>query len=191
MKRISFIAMMLSLCFIAFSCKSGNKSNETANAPQEVGVYQIDDVLADGDNLIGQEVEVEGVCTHICKHGGRKIFLMGSDDNNTIRIESGDLGAFDQKCVNSLVRVKGKLVESRIDEAYLKAWEERELAKTAEKHGEGEAGCSTEKKARGETGNSALERIEGFRNRIAAEKDKSGKDYLSFYHINAESYEII
>ena len=73
----------------------------------------------------------------------------------------------------------------------MKAWEERELAKTDEKHGEGEAGCSTEKKARGETGNSALERIEGFRNRIAAEKDKSGKDYLSVYHINAESYEII
>ena len=192
MRRISFIAMMLSVCFIAFSCKSGNKSaNVSTDVTPEVAVYQVDDLLADGDNLIGEEIEVEGVCTHICKHGGRKIFLMGSDDNNTIRIESGDLGAFDQKCVNSLVRVKGKLVESRIDEAYLKAWEEKELAKTAEKHGDGEAGCSTEKKARGETGNSVLERIEGFRNRIAAEKAKSGKDYLSFYHIDAESYEII
>ena len=157
----------------------------------EITVYQIDDVLANGDDLVGQAVELEGVCTHICKHGGRKIFLMGSDDNNTIRIESGDLGPFDQKCVNSLVRVQGTLVESRIDEAYLKAWEERELAKTVEQHGDGEAGCSTEKKARGETGNSTLERIEGFRNRIAAEKEKSGKEYLSFYHIEATGYEIL
>ena len=115
---------------------------------------------------------------------------MGSDDNNTIRIESGDLGAFDQKCVNSVVRVKGTLVESRIDEAYLKNWEDTEKAKTAEKHGEDEGGCSTEKKARGETGNSTLERIESFRNRILAQKEKTGKDYLSFYHIDATNYEI-
>ena len=192
MRKMTFIAMMLGIGFIAFSCKSGNKAaNVEANAPAEVTVYQIDDVLANGDELIGQEVELEGVCTHICKHGGRKIFLMGSDDNNTIRIESGELGAFDQKCVNSLVHVKGKLVESRIDEAYLKTWEEEELAKTAEQHGDGEAGCDTEKKARGETGNSALERIESFRNRINAQKEKNGKDYLSFYHIEAQSYEIL
>lgn len=190
MKKITFIAMMLCINFMFFSCKSGNKATAEA-APAEITVYQIDDVLANGDELVGQAVELEGVCTHICKHGGRKIFLMGSDDNNTIRIESGDLGAFDQKCVNSLVRVQGTLMESRIDEAYLKAWEERELAKTAEQHGDGEAGCSTEKKARGETGNSTLERIDGFRNRIAAEKEKSGKDYLSFYHIEAIGYEIL
>lgn len=190
MKKITFIAMMLSVSFMLFSCKSGNKTNEeTAEVPVEV--FQVDDVLANGGELIGKEVELEGVCTHICKHGGRKIFLMGSDDNNTIRIESGDLGAFDQNCVNSVVRVKGTLVESRIDEAYLKAWEERELAKTAEQHGDGEAGCSTEKKARGETGNTALDRIEGFRNRISAEKEKSGKEYLSFYHIDATNYEIL
>ncbi len=191
MKKFSIIAMMLAVSLMVFSCKSGNKTNnETTTTPVET-VYQVDDVLANGDALIGEEVELEGVCTHICKHGGRKIFLMGSDDANTIRIESGDLGAFDQKCVNSIVRVKGKLVESRIDEAYLKAWEDKEKAKTAEKHGEGEAGCSTEKKARGENGNTALERIEGFRNRIKAEQEKSGKDYLSFYHIEATGYEIL
>ena len=189
MKKISFVAMVLSICFLAFSCKSGNKN--VSETPVEVTVYQVDNLLADGDSLIDQVVEVEGVCTHICQHSGRKIFLMGSNDDNTIRIESGELGAFDQNCVNNIVRVKGKLIESRIDEAYLKSWEESELAKTAEQHGDGEEGCSTEKKARGETGNSTLERIESFRNRIEAEKEKSGKDYLSFYHIDAESYEII
>ena len=42
---------------------------------------------------------------------------MGSDDTHVIRGEAGTLGAFDPKCVNSIVRVTGTLKEQRIDEA--------------------------------------------------------------------------
>ena len=137
-------------------------------------------------------IEIEGVCTHICKHGGRKIFLMGSDDKNTIRIESGDLGAFDQKCVNNSVKVNGTLVEDRIDEAYLQKWEENIKNKTTEEHGDDEGGCATEKKARGESAASNTEqgRIDAFRKRIAEQKEKTGKDYLSFFYIQANDYTI-
>ena len=136
------------------------------------------------------KVTIEGVCTHICKHGGRKIFLMGSDDTQTIRVEGGSVGKFDQKCVNSIVRVTGDLKEQRIDEAYLQNWEAQLKAKAAEQHGEGEAGCSTEKKARGETANTPEARIADFRAKIADRKAKTGKDYLSFYFVEASSYEI-
>ena len=189
MRKFSAAMMLVVLTLIIVSCKSGNKSTVQ---PSEVAVYQVDDVLANGDELVGQEIEVEGLCTHICAHGARKIFLMGSNDDNTLRVESGgDIGAFDQSCVNNKVLVKGTLEESRIDEAYLKEWEESELAKTAEQHGNGDAGCDTEKKARGESGNSALQRIDDFRSRIAAEKEKSGKEYLSFYHLAATGYEVL
>ncbi|MGL4520261.1 MAG: hypothetical protein ACRCUJ_11435 [Phocaeicola sp.] len=153
-------------------------------------IYQIDDVLENAASLVGKEIELEGVCTHICRHGGRKIFLMGSDDKQTIRIELGRLERFEQKNVKSLVEVTGTVVESRIDEAYLQAWEERERAQKAEKHGESEAGCSTEMKARGESGNSVEDRIAQFRQRIKAEEEKTGNPYLSFYHIKATSYQI-
>lgn len=66
------------------------------------GAMEIDSLLANAGEFAGQEVTIEGVCTHICKHGGRKIFLMGSDDTQTIRVEGGSVGKFDQKCVNSL-----------------------------------------------------------------------------------------
>jgi hypothetical protein len=70
---------------------------------------------------------------------------MGSDDTQTIRIEAGKVGKFDQKCVNSLVKVTGVLVEQRVDEAYLENWENQLKAATAEKHGDSDAaGCSTE-----------------------------------------------
>ena len=133
---------------------------------------------------------IEGVCPHACKHGARKIFLMGSDDTQTIRVESGELGSFDPQCVNRVVRVTGRVDEERIDEAYLARWEAQVKAQTAEKHGTTEAGCATEKAARQETGNTVEERIADFRTRIAARKAAEGKEYLSFYYVTATSYEI-
>lgn len=187
---ISLCMAALVLTVLFTSCNSTNRNNDNTATTQQSSTTDVDGLLAKAGELVGKEVEVEGICTHICKHGGRKIFLMGSDDKQTIRIEAGDVKRFDQKCVNSIVRVKGTLVEERIDEAYLQKWEATVAAQTTEKHGDGEAGCSTEKKARGETANSTEARIRQFRERIAARKEKEGKEYLSFYHIAAINYTV-
>ena len=63
-------------------------------------------------------------------------------------------------------------------------------AQAAEKHGTGEAGCDSEKKARGETANSPEARIADFRAKIADRKAETGKEYLSFYFMEADSYEV-
>ena len=147
-------------------------------------------LLTEADAYINKEISVEAICTHICKHGGRKVFLMGSDDTKTIRVEGGKMGKFDQQCVNSILNVKGILKEERIGEEYLQKWETRLAAKIKDKHGEGEAGCDTEKKARGETAKTEEERIADFRTKIEERFNKTGKNYLSFYFIEAISYEI-
>ena len=80
-RRITIIAAIAALVFVGTSC--GNKTQKTSQ--EEVttveqsansGALEIDNLLADAESLAGQEVTVEGVCTHICKHGGRKIFVM-------------------------------------------------------------------------------------------------------------------
>ena len=189
MKIRSFIPMLLLAITPAFvACTSSPKSNADTVQENTSSVLSVDDVLAQNQVAPGDVVILEGVCTHICKHGGRKIFLMGSDDTQTIRIEaSTEVGKFSQSTINNIVRVEGKLVEERIDEAYLTAWEERVRQQTEEKHGSaGENGCSSEQKARGEQKtNTPQQRIENFRNRIAQREKKEGKNYLSFYHIEA------
>ena len=142
---------------------------------------EVDNLLADAEKLTGGKVTVEGVCTHICRHGGRKIFLMGTDDTQVIRIEAGEkIGSFKPECVNNVVRVTGTLVEDRIKD------------QIARQHGEGEAGCSAEHQARGESVASSTEkRIADFRARIADRKAKEGKEYLSFYHVDGGSYEVL
>ena len=197
MKKVTVILGLFSLIlFLSNGCTSKNKQQkENANlTTEEMTILSVDQILESADSLNGQLVTVEGVCTHICKHGGKKIFLMGTDDTKTIRIESTEkTGAFSQNCVNSMVAVTGKLVETRIDEAYLAQWEEQLKNETAEKHGNNEAaGCASERKAQNEAPVNTIEgRIANFRERIAAQKEKTGKEYLSFYHVEAESYKVL
>lgn len=190
MKFNSFLAMVAAALMMV-AC-GNNQNNKAAEEQAEVAqAVMIDQVLAEGEALADQLIEIEGVCTHICSHSASKIFLLGENEGKTIRVEAAELGSFDQKCVNSIVKVKGILHEERIDEAYLQAWEERIANKTEEKHGDGEGGCDTEKAARGETANTSVERIADFRTKIAARKEADGKEYLSFYYVEAKEYEIV
>ena len=187
--KLMLAVLFVAACFTLSSCGGGKKQQQ---AEEAVAAMSIDDVMAKAGELVDQTVVIEGVCTHTCSHGAKKMFLVGSDDSKTLRIEAGELGAFDTKVVNNVVTVKGIIKEERIDEAYLVDWENRLKSQTEEKHGneEGEGGCDTEKNARGETANTAEGRIADFRAKIAAEKEATGKEYLSFYHVVAESYEI-
>ena len=118
---------------------------------------------------------------------------MGSDDTQTIRIDAGDkVGKFTPETVNSLVRINGTLNEERIDEAFLAQWEEQAKAQAAAQHGTAGASCESDQKARGEAPvNSVEERISNFRKRIVERQAKEGKNYLSFYSVTADSYEIL
>ena len=184
--KIKSLLILATVALFAISCGGNRAKSVTAEA-----VVEVETLLAGATEYVDKIIEVEGICTHICQHGARKIFLMGSDETKSIRIESGDLGAFDQKCQNSIIKVIGTLCEERIDEAYLQNWEAAVAANSAEQHGDGESGCETEKKARGETGSTTAERIADFRAKIAARKAAEGKEYLSFYYVVAQAYEVL
>ena len=186
------LTLLLGMTLGLASCgDDSNKSKEQASAEEMTpAALEVDQVLADPDSLVGDTIEIEGICTHICKHGGGKIFLMGSDDTKTLRIEAGEsIGSFPQETVNSIVRVTGVLVEDRIDEDYLAQWE-AQIADQA-KEAQGEGGCAADMKANAEAAtNSVLERIANFRSRIAERTEKEGKPYVSLYHMEGLSYEI-
>ena len=89
---------MIAACLVMVSCGGGKKQQA---AEEAVVAMSIDDVMAKASGLVEQEVTIEGVCTHTCRHGAKKMFLVGSDDTKTLRIEAGELGAFDTKVVNN------------------------------------------------------------------------------------------
>ena len=186
------LTLLLGMTLGLASCgDNSNKNKEQASAEKMTPTaLEVDQVLADPDSLVGDTIEIEGICTHICNHGGGKIFLMGSDDTKTLRVEAGEsIGSFPQETVNSIVRVTGVLVEDRIDEDYLAQWEAQIADQTKETQGEG--GCAADMKANAEAAaNSVLERIANFRSRIAERTEREGKPYVSLYHMEGLSYEI-
>lgn len=189
-----FMSMVLLLGWaVGFSACAGedkNKEEETAVAT----VMEVDQLLTEADALIDQAVVVQGVCTHVCSHGGGKLFLMGSDDTKMIRVDAGEaIGSFPQEVVNALVKIEGRLVEERIDEAYLVKWEADIAAETPETAEQsGEAPCTADTKASGVTpANDVAECIANYRARIAERNELEGKPYVSLYHIVADKYEIL
>lgn len=197
MKKQILFSFALAGALTLASCGNGTQNSNTATTAESQAVaattMDVDSLLASAETLVDQPITVEGICTHICAKGGGKLFMMGSDDNKTIRVEAGDkIGRFPQDVVNNIVTINGILREQRIDEAYLAQWEEQVKAQTEEKHGENGAGCDSEQKARGETTGAvtAADRIAAFRQRIVDRKAKDGKEYLSFYYIDGDAYTI-
>ena len=192
MKKVNFILIAL-VSIMAFTSCTGNKKTDETNTSTAPTYATVDEILANAEQKIDNTILIEGLCTHICSHGGQKLFLMGNDDANTIRVETNDaLGAFKAECVNSMIQVKGNLKEERIDEAYLTQWEARIAEGTVEEHGEDGEGCETELKAQGqEDVSSEAGRIKDFREKIAQRNEAEGKNYLSFYYIEAIEYTIL
>ncbi|MGL5919581.1 MAG: hypothetical protein ACRCZQ_03650, partial [Bacteroidales bacterium] len=152
MKTLKLFVSVI-LCTATFAACSGNQSKNTETSVNTVEIQktEVDDILSNGAQYAGKEVAIEGICSHRCKHGGGKMFVMGNDNSNIIRIESSETsGKFPTEVTNALVQVKGTVAEERIDEAYLQNWESK-LGEETKQHGESEAGCSTEKAARKES----------------------------------------
>ncbi len=144
MKKFMFFAALAALIGLA-SCSKTAEKQET--------IYSIDEVYAQADSLLGDTITFQGVCSHLCKHGGRKAFLMGTQsdtvytDNDTIirprilRVEGAKMGNFDAACINNIVRVKGVLHAFEVQPEPVAA------NNPAEQHGTDGNGCETEKAA--------------------------------------------
>ena len=194
MKKVNLLLIALASVIAFSSCNSNKKTSETENETETIQtIVTVDELLANAEQEIDNVVLLEGVCTHICSHGGKKLFLMGDDDSKTIRVEaSDDIGAFKPESVNSIVKVKGTLKDERIDEAYLTQWEARLAEGVVDEHGEDGEGCETELKAQGQEDlDSETARIKDFREKIAVRNETEGKNYLSFYYVEAIEYTIL
>lgn len=183
-QKTSFTICAVVFSFLAFSGCIGNSQKDTLT---------IDNLLSNPEKYIGQPVTVEGLATHICAKSGMKLFLQDSSDTQSIRVESDStLGKFNEACIDNKVVVKGTLVEERITEADLQKMEQEIVEDTTVAHGEGGENCETKLKTEGVAiGSSEMDRVNEFRMRLAKRKTSEGKDYLSFYHIAADSYSIV
>ncbi|MDE5607643.1 MAG: DUF4857 domain-containing protein [Muribaculaceae bacterium] len=201
MKKIKSIAGLFALLVL---CSCGSKSGESASATADsnaTSAITVDDVLTSPADYVDMEITVEGVCSHLCRHGGRKAFLAGSANNFLLRCEAYPLmnEPFPASTIHHPMTVKGYLREERVDEEAVQQmeWSYNEAMLNAAAQGqefdtEKAAQCDTEQAARGQQGLADFNaRMADYRARIKARQDAEGIPYLSFYYLEAEDYEVL
>lgn len=130
MKRIALLTL---IAVFIFSCGNPKNQNESLveNSEKTAVVYTVDELYANAADLEGKEVTVKGTVMHVCKQGGGRCFLMGSNEDFNIRVEAGEkIGAFSQEQMGSDLTITGIFKEVKT---------EADAHNPAREHGEGEA----------------------------------------------------
>lgn len=99
-RRILFGIMALSLLI---ACNNQNSEESTTITSAEFATV--------AENLIDQTVRIEGTVMHVCKHGGKKMFI--NEDRVKI-IASEKLASFDLALEGSTVIVTGIIREESV-----------------------------------------------------------------------------
>ncbi len=195
MKKYLLILTVIAL--FATSCDNANKNNESNNSNNNLVI--VDEIttisIADFDEKVGdfvdKKIQLEGTVDHICKHGGQKLFLVSEESETRIKVTPDEeIAAFNAELEGDRLLLVGIVEEQRIDEAYLREWEEEIKAGSDMSDDKGEGmhlGGNVEKGGEGADLDEELEKV----NRLRTMLEESGDDHLSFYSVLCTSYDVI
>lgn len=113
------LILLSTIVFLFFGC--GQKSNTQVKVEEqatEVAVLTVDELYKNAAEMADKEVIVKGTVMHVCKQGGARCFLMGSNEDINIRVEAGEkIGAFKQEQMGSEIEISGilKVVKTEAD----------------------------------------------------------------------------
>jgi len=170
----NLFAFMLLFTMILGACNSNSeeqKNNTDSSQVAQANVYNVDDFDSIAGNFIDQEIQVKGIVDHVCKHSGKRLFLVG--DNGDMHVDGEE--KFQDSLTGSNVIVSGIVKEFRIDEAYCLQQEQDNI----KSHSKGQ----TEK-----------ELFEQKKKQIAEYRDEmktNNVDHLSYYTLEYKSLKTV
>lgn len=166
MKKYLFILALIGLiaaCGSEGDTKDTNDSTETTQVVDEVPMVKIGEFDSVAANYVDKTIKVKGIVDHVCRHGGKRLFLV--DDDGDLHVESEE--RFNDSIMGHEVTVTGIVREFRVDEAYCMQQEEDNI----KSHSEGQTN---------------KEQFEQKKQHIAEYRDSmktAGVDHLSFYSL--------
>lgn len=191
----NYLFILLALAFIATSCENNNKNSAEQKTDKVVVVEEITPLLvAEFDDkagdFVGKKIKLEGTVDHICKHGGQRLFLVSEESEARIKVTPDEeIAAFNAELEGNKIIITGIVEEQRVDEDYLREWEEeiKSGAEMADGKGEGShLGGTVEKGGEGADIAEEMEKVNNLREMIK----ESGKDYISFFSVLCTDYTV-
>jgi hypothetical protein len=124
MKKVAFLAL---ISFILVSASALFAQVEMTATPTAVSADSKTSVVTPESfqefavNNVGKEVEIKGMVVHVCKHGGKKLFVIGEDPEKRVKITTSDkVSVFEPELEGSTILVKGiiePIAEEELPEA--------------------------------------------------------------------------
>jgi hypothetical protein len=123
MKKITVLAFLSFILFAAntlFAQDQMSITTATSAEPQVLAVTP-EKFQEFAVNNVGKEVEIQGMVVHVCKHGGKKLFIIGEDPEKRVKITTSDkVSVFQPEMEGSNIWVKGiiePIAEEELPEA--------------------------------------------------------------------------
>jgi len=164
--------LFLSIIALFSSCGESPKQASTNDATEtttiETPTFSLADFNIEAGKWVNKEVKVTGIVDHVCKHGGKKLFLV--DDFGDVHIDGEK--RFDDALVGNEIIVSGLVKEFRVDESYCLQQEEDFI----KKHSEGLDSDNVYAQK--------MEQIKSYRDSMAT----TGLDHISFYSVEYISH---
>ncbi|MBC8342557.1 MAG: hypothetical protein H8E61_01075 [Bacteroidetes bacterium] len=127
MRNLLFV-FLASALFV--SC--GNKNTEDAISELDINTFS-----DEAANYVDQNISITGTCVHVCRHGGKKMHLIGDNDEKKLVVFAGEgLSEFPMELEGEVLKVTGKVVEEQITEETILEWEAEDAQKNAEAEAE-------------------------------------------------------
>ncbi|MCF8345756.1 MAG: OB-fold nucleic acid binding domain-containing protein [Bacteroidales bacterium] len=119
---ILFLALLI-------GCNSGNSNKDDIS--EEISIVSAEELDNNASAFVDKPLKVTGLVTHVCKHGGQKMFITDETQNINLLVRvSQSIPEFDIALEGSTVEITGKMVATVTEEE--------------ESHEEGD--CETESK---------------------------------------------
>ena len=169
---ILFVALTLVIGCKNAAPKDGEATADTLTEEVvETPMVALGDFEASAANYVDKEIITKGIVDHVCRHGGKRLFLVDGDADLHIDGEE----RFDEELNGSEIEVKGFVREFRVDEAYCLKMEEDNI--NAHNNGEVDQDQFDHK----------TEQIAFYRDSMKV----AGVDHLSFYSMDYVSHKEI
>ncbi|MCK5103269.1 MAG: hypothetical protein KAR17_10660, partial [Cyclobacteriaceae bacterium] len=84
-----YFFLLLFLTFIIAACSNSNRDNKDQILSEKpstevVEVIDVIELLANPKEYDGKLIAVTGTVTHVCRHSGKRLHLMGSDEKTNV-----------------------------------------------------------------------------------------------------------
>lgn len=195
MKKYILILTVIVLFATSCDCEDSSKEAKTTNSDlvvaDEVTIVNMVDFDDKVGDYVGKKIKIKGTVDHICKHGGQKLFLVSEDSDSRVKVTPDEeIAAFNEDLVGDKIVITGIVEEQRIDEAYLREWEEEIKAGSdmGDDKGEGmHLGGTVEKGGENADFDEEMEKVNNLREMIK----ESGTDHISFYSILCTNFDVV